>query len=258
MRLVNSDALQGRHGRAIRLSCWLLPGAAKASTNGRLVPCSFILWQVGGARWRESGALMRRLADSRSGKESCVMPISREPRCRAEDACRSAYRRRPGDRRVDGDLPTRAAGREPVLGPAAVYRAAAATREALGERHRGVLDAACRRTPPRVPARAERHAISGSPRVCRWTETLSRRYNSPPPQHNWQAHENAVASVATVLAMTPTEAAATATPVRVRLVIEGSCEMTRMGASPRTAEGPNSGTASRNRTIDRQLRKIAK
>jgi len=113
MRLVNSDALQGRHGRAIRLSCWLLPGAAKASTNGRLVPCSFILWQVGGARWRESGALMRRLADSRSGKESCVMPISREPRCRAEDACRSAYRRRAGDRRVDGDLPARAAGREP-------------------------------------------------------------------------------------------------------------------------------------------------
>jgi hypothetical protein len=115
MRLVNSDALQGRHGlgRAIRLSCWLLPGAAIASTNGRLVPCSFILWQVGGARWRESGALMRRLADSRSGKESCVMPISREPRCRAEDACRSAYRRRAGDRRVDGDLPTRAAGREP-------------------------------------------------------------------------------------------------------------------------------------------------
>jgi len=60
-----------------------------------------------------SHALMRRLADSRSGKESCVMPISREPRCRAEDACRSAYRRRAGDRRVDGDLPTRAAGREP-------------------------------------------------------------------------------------------------------------------------------------------------
>jgi hypothetical protein len=184
-----------------------------------------------------SHALMRRLADSRSGKESCVMPISREPRCRAEDACRSAYRRRAGDRRVDGDLPTRAAGREPVLGPAAVYRAAAATREALGERHRGVLDAACRRTPPRVPARAERHAISGSPRVCRWTETLSRRYNSPPPQHNWQAHENAVASVATVLAMTPTEAAATATPVRVRLVIEGSCEMTRMGCHPADGGG---------------------
>jgi hypothetical protein len=145
-------------------------------------------------------------------------------------------------------------GENPVLGLAAVYRAAAATGEALGERHRGVLDAACRRTPPRVPARAERHAISGSPRVCRWTETLSRRYNSPPPQHNWQAHENAVASVATVLAMTPTEAAATATPVRVRLVIEGSCEMTRMGCHPRTAEGPISGTASRNRTIDHQLR----
>ena len=82
------------------------------------------------------------------------------------------------------------------------------------------------------PARAERHAISGSPRVCRWTETLSCRYNSPPPHRNWQAHENAVASVATVLAMTPTEAAATATPVRVRLVIEGSCEMTRMGCQP--------------------------
>ena len=143
------------------------------------------------------------------------MPISREPRCRAEDACRSAYRRRAGDRRVDGDLPARAAGREPSAGLAAVYRAAAATGEALGERHRGVLDAACRRTPPRIPARAERHAISGSPRVCRWTETLSRRYNSPPPHRNWQAHENAVASVATVLAMTPTEAAATATPVRV-------------------------------------------
>lgn len=160
------------------------------------------------------------------------MPISREPRCRAEDACRSAYRRRAGDRRVDGDLPARAAGENPVLRLAAVYRAAAATGEALGERHRGVLDAACRRTPPRVPARAERHAISGSPRVCRWTETLSCRYNSPPPHRNWQAHENAVASVATVLAMTPTEAAATATPVRVRLVIEGSCEMTRMGCQP--------------------------
>jgi len=29
------------------------------------------------------------------------------------------------------------------------------------------------RTPPRILARAERHAISGSPRVCHWTETLS-------------------------------------------------------------------------------------
>ena len=179
-----------------------------------------------------SHALMRRLADSRSGKESCVMPISREPRCRAEDACRSAYRRRAGDRRVDGDLPTRAAGREPSAwtgcGVPCCRRYWRSSRRATSRSSRRSLPPnSAAHTRPGRAARNFRFAA-----CLRWTETLSRRYNSPPPHRNRQAHENAVASVATVLAMTPTEAAATATPVRVRLVIEGSCEMTRMGCHP--------------------------
>ena len=160
--------------------------------------------------------LMRRLADSRSGKESCVMPISREPRCRAEDACRSAYRRRAGDRRVDGDLPTRAAGREPSAwtgcGVPCCRRYWRSSRRATSRSSRRSLPPnSAAHTRPGRAARNFRFAA-----CLRWTETLSRRSNSPPPHRNRQAHENAVASVATVLAMTPTEAAATATPVRVR------------------------------------------
>ena len=151
MRLVNPDDLQGKHGlgRAIRLSCWLAPPGAATCQSGT------------------SHALMRRLADSpqRQGKlrdaKYHVNHVA-EPKTHAKVL-------------IDGELATYVwtatylhvlQGENPVLGLAAVYRAAAATGEALGERHRGVLDAACRRTPPRIPARAERHAISGSPRVC--------------------------------------------------------------------------------------------